>query len=67
MGFGSLRVRAHGDVARIELPAGDIARAAGDGTREKIVELLKTCGFRYVTLDLLGYRRGSLNEVFKNR
>jgi uncharacterized protein len=65
MGFTNLRVRAHGDIARIELPAEDIARAAEPAMREKIVELLNGCGFRYVSLDLQNYRRGSLNEVFK--
>lgn len=64
MGFRNLRVRAHGDTARIELDADQVARAAADPARDQIVALLKDCGFRYVTLDLQGYRRGSLNEVF---
>jgi pyridinium-3,5-biscarboxylic acid mononucleotide sulfurtransferase len=66
MGFASLRVRIHGEVARIELPPADIARAAEPQTRALIVDLLRSCGFRYVSLDLQGYRRGSLNEVFKS-
>lgn len=66
LGFSDLRVRAHHDVARIELPAGQIARAAEPAMREKITTLVKSCGFLYVSLDLQGYRRGSLNEVFKN-
>ena len=66
LGFSDLRVRAHHDVARIELPAGQIARAAEPAMREKITTLVKSCGFWYVSLDLQGYRRGSLNEVFKN-
>ena len=65
LGFSHLRVRAHHDLARIELPADQIARAADEPTREKIVALMKDCGFRYSALDLQGYRRGSLNEVFK--
>ncbi|HMO03520.1 MAG TPA: ATP-dependent sacrificial sulfur transferase LarE [Kiritimatiellia bacterium] len=65
LGFTHLRVRIHHDVARIELPADQIARAADPDLRERIVTLMKTCGFRYTTLDLQGYRRGSLNEVFK--
>lgn len=64
LGFTNLRVRAHGDTARIELDADQIARAAADPVRDQIVALLKQCGFRYVSLDLQGYRRGSLNEVF---
>jgi len=65
LGFTELRVRVHHDVARIELPAGHIIRAAEEDMREKIVALMKACGFRYTSLDLQGYRRGSLNEVFK--
>lgn len=65
LGFSELRVRAHHDVARIELPAGQIASAAEPAMREKIATLIKGCGFLYVSLDLQGYRRGSLNEVFK--
>lgn len=64
LGFTNLRVRAHGDTARIELDAAQIARAAADPLRDRIAALVKGCGFRYVTLDLQGYRRGSLNEVF---
>lgn len=61
-GFTHVRVRAHGDVARVELPPADIARAAGDETRARIVEAVKSCGFRFVTVDLQGYRTGSMNE-----
>ncbi len=64
MGFVNLRVRAQGDTARIELDAAQIARAAADPLRDPIVALLKDCGFRYIALDLQGYRRGSLNEAF---
>ena len=62
LGFGQLRVRHHGDIARIELTAGDLARAAAPGTREKIAARLKKLGYLYVTLDLAGYRTGSMNE-----
>lgn len=65
LGFTNLRVRVHGDVARLELPPQDIARATADGLREQVAAALRRGGFRYVTLDLQGYRRGSLNEVFK--
>ena len=64
LGFVNVRVRVHGEVARVELDSEQIARAASDPLREQIVALLKDCGFRYVALDLQGYRRGSLNEVF---
>jgi uncharacterized protein len=65
LGFSHLRVRAHKEMARIELPSEQIARAAAPEMREKIVALMKECGFRYTALDLQGYRQGSLNEVFK--
>lgn len=65
MGFRQLRVRVHEDVARIELAPGDIKRALGDDVRDQIVAAVKACGYRYVTIDLQGYRTGSLNEVFK--
>lgn len=65
LGFTNFRVRVHGDIARIEVPADDIARLAEPAIRERAVAWLKKCGYRYVTLDLQGYRRGSLNEVFK--
>jgi pyridinium-3,5-biscarboxylic acid mononucleotide sulfurtransferase len=61
LGFGDLRVRDHGDLARIEVLAEDVDRAAA--LRTEIAGLLKDLGFTYVTLDLTGFRSGSLNEV----
>ena len=61
LGFEVFRVRDHGDLARIEVPTGEIDRAAS--MREELVDRLKALGFRYVTLDLIGFRSGSLNEV----
>lgn len=63
MGLAQLRVRDHGDVARVELAPDDIERMAAPGRRARIVEALKQAGYRYVSLDLVGYRTGSLNEV----
>ena len=62
-GFGltQLRVRSHGDMARIEVPPGDIPRLAERAG--EIAATLKSFGFAYVTLDLNGYRTGSMNEV----
>jgi uncharacterized protein len=60
-GFDGLRVRAHGDLARIELPPDDIPRLARAELRGAIVAGLKAAGFRYVALDLEGYVSGSLN------
>jgi uncharacterized protein len=57
-------VRLHeAELARIEVPAGEIVRLARDEVREGIVRRLKELGFRYVTLDLEGFRSGSMNEL----
>ena len=61
MGFRQVRVRHHDQVARIEVPPDDFpALLAG---REQIIERLKSLGYTYVTLDLAGFRSGSLNEL----
>lgn len=62
-GFGELRVRHHGDTARIEVPLVDLIRLGEPGVRERVVEGLKALGYRYITLDLEGFRSGSLNVV----
>jgi len=61
LGLGQVRVRSHGDLARIEVCAADIQKAVEQ--RGKIHAALKGFGFAYVALDLLGYRTGSMNEV----
>lgn len=61
LGFSQLRVRLHGRIARIELIPEELERAMG--IRQKIVETLEGFGFSYVTLDLKGYRSGSMDEV----
>ncbi len=61
LGLAQLRVRSHGDMARIEVPPADIPRLAARA--EEIVAELKSFGFTYVALDLQGYRTGSLNET----
>ena len=55
------RVRAHGDLARVEAECEDLPRVLA--RREAVTEALRAAGFRYVTLDLAGYRMGSLNEA----
>ena len=67
LGFRQVRVRYHGDLARIELGAAEMARAADEGVRGEVVAAGKRHGFRYVTLDLGGYRVGSHNEVLVGR
>jgi uncharacterized protein len=62
LGFRVCRVRHHGEVARVELGPDEMARALEPTTRDAIVGGLKAVGYRYVTLDLQGYRMGSLNE-----
>lgn len=65
LGLRQLRLRHHGDIARIELDPGDMAKIMPEDVRRGIVEHLKALGYRYVALDLTGYRTGSLNEVLK--
>lgn len=67
LGFRQVRVRAHGDVARIELDPAEIARLLDPAVRADTATRIRACGFRYVTLDLLGYRTGSLNEALGGR
>ena len=67
LGVRQLRVRHHDDVARIEVEADGMAVLMADGTREHVVERLKEIGYRYVTLDLAGFRSGSMNEVLSLR
>lgn len=62
-GFDEVRVRIHGDIARIEVSPKDVSKLASPGTRITITKKLRSLGFTYVALDLEGYRMGSLNEV----
>ncbi|MDP6633901.1 MAG: ATP-dependent sacrificial sulfur transferase LarE [Phycisphaerae bacterium] len=61
MGFIQCRVRDHDTIARIEVPAEDVVRAAE--LRQTLVDKLKALGYAYVTLDLQGFRSGSMNET----
>lgn len=65
-GFLEERVRMHGNLARIEVPAKDIVKIASEETRNEIYDTIKALGFTYVTLDLKGYRTGSMNETIKH-
>ncbi len=65
-GFYEERVRLHGKMARIEVPAKDISRLASDGIREEVYEKFKELGFMYVTLDMKGYRLGSMNDTLNH-
>lgn len=61
LGFRQLRVRHHGDIARIEVPLDDLPRAVAPETREAIQSHFKSIGYLYVTLDLAGFKSGSMN------
>ncbi len=61
-GFSQLRVRHHGQIARIEITPQDFPRIIAEGMRNEVVEGLKKLGYLYVTIDLAGYRTGSMNE-----
>jgi uncharacterized protein len=63
LGIRHCRVRHHGDVARLEVTADEMPTVLEAAVREAIVRDLKTIGYRYISLDLQGYRTGSLNEV----
>lgn len=62
-GFIQVRVRHHGDTARIEVPPKDVGKLMGDRTRQLVDRRFKSLGFSYVTVDLRGYRSGSMDEV----
>ncbi|MBI3944544.1 MAG: ATP-dependent sacrificial sulfur transferase LarE [Armatimonadetes bacterium] len=61
-GFRQFRVRHHERMARIEVPVEEMPRLLDDGLRRRLVAFLKGLGFQYVTLDLAGFRSGSMNE-----
>lgn len=63
LGFRQFRVRFHGEVVRIEIAPDELERALTLEIARRFTEIFKALGFRYVTLDLEGYRQGSLNEV----
>lgn len=63
LGLRQFRVRHHGDIARIEVSPDDMALLTEGETRLQVVEELRALGYHYVTLDLAGYRQGSMNEV----
>ena len=67
LGFSQARCRIHGDMARIEVPEDEISKLMEDSIRNKIIKRLKGLGFSYVTLDLQGYRTGSMNlKILQN-
>ena len=65
-GFIEERVRLHGRIARIEVPPSDIPRLASDEIRDMVYEEFRAIGFQFITLDLKGYRMGSMNATLQN-
>ncbi len=65
LGLVEFRVRHHDTIARIEVHKADFDRVINEPNRSKIAEKLKSLGFKYVTVDLQGFRSGSMNEVLK--
>lgn len=63
LGFEVVRVRHYDKIARVELPVADFARLLDEPLRAQVVAVVKKTGFVYVTLDLQGFRSGSMNEV----
>ncbi|MBI3696954.1 MAG: ATP-dependent sacrificial sulfur transferase LarE [Acidobacteria bacterium] len=63
LGFRQFRVRYHEELVRIEIAPEELERALNIEVARKLTEIFKGLGFKYVTLDLEGYRQGSLNEV----
>jgi uncharacterized protein len=67
LGFRVLRVRHHGDVARIEVAPDELPRLVEPAMAKAVDAAIRTHGFRYVAVDLRGYRLGSLNEGLRLR
>lgn len=63
LGFSQVRVRIHGTIARIELSPAEFSKIMAEDIRETVYTKLKGYGFSYVSLDLRGYRTGSMNET----
>lgn len=63
LGFEQVRVRHHGDIARIEVEPDKIRLLAEPNLREKTIDELAKIGYTYITLDMRGYRTGSMNEI----
>jgi uncharacterized protein len=67
LGFRQFRARAHGELARIELAPDELSRGLEPEMAQKITRGVKGAGFAFVTIDLEGYRQGSLNSLLKSK
>jgi pyridinium-3,5-biscarboxylic acid mononucleotide sulfurtransferase len=63
LGFRQFRVRHHGDIVRIEIAPGELPRALNPGVAAEFVRIFKALGFKFITLDLEGFRSGSMNTM----
>jgi pyridinium-3,5-biscarboxylic acid mononucleotide sulfurtransferase len=66
LGFKQVRVRHHGDIARIEVEPEDIERLVSQELRKKVVVMFEKLGYTYTTIDMKGYRTGSMNAVLSD-
>jgi uncharacterized protein len=66
LGFRQFRTRFHGELVRIEIAREELSKALNLEAAGKLTAIFKALGYKYVTLDLEGYRQGSLNEVLVN-
>ena len=67
LGFRVVRVRVHGDAARIEVPPAELGALLADGVRQAAIEGVREAGFEFVAVDMEGFRSGSLNEPLRGR
>ena len=67
LGFRQVRVRHHGNIARIELPTHDIHKILNSKIKNTVIKSLKKLGYIYITLDIEGYTTGSMNKTLKTR
>jgi uncharacterized protein len=65
LGFTQVRVRHHGEIARLEVRTGEFRKLMDEKSRAKVIAGLKKLGYAYITLDLEGYRTGSMNEPLR--
>jgi uncharacterized protein len=63
MGFRQFRVRHHGEIVRIEIAREELPRALTTGMAREFTAIFKRLGFKFVTLDLEGFRSGSMNQL----
>ena len=65
LGFREFRVRHHGELVRLEVAPEELDKALKREVTDELARRFRALGFRYVTLDLHGYRTGAMNEVLK--